>query len=311
MFEEKMYSKDKVIDILKNNFDDNFKLDLISLARYSHKLIPNNIDAAEYIYSYIINSFPISNYKRQLNCLKNMIIERKKYLELSGLEQRRYNFLKARGRRLYRNCNLNRKYNYDMEAKLLYRKEKLEEAYDYYLAGLYVTQHNIFNYYLGKMCYKNDCIDEALHYFKIYVKNGGEKLSKSLLYLSGIYKMKKVNDKAQLFHERMIEINKFFENNFRFKNCPIMPDSYFKVENEESVKNVCENQTKKIEIKEEVSINLKERLEDIKRLILMHQDKKADKMLLELEQEKNNMNKEEKQILLQFQKNKKLYRSRR
>ena len=34
MFEEKMYSKDKVIDILKNNFDDNFKLDLISLARY-------------------------------------------------------------------------------------------------------------------------------------------------------------------------------------------------------------------------------------------------------------------------------------
>ena len=68
---------------------------------------------------------------------------------------------------------------------------------------------------------------------------------------------------------------------------------------------------KKIEIKEEVSINLKERLEDIKRLILMHQDKKADKMLSELEQEKNNMNKKEKQILLQFQKNKKLYRSRR
>ena len=100
MLEEKMYSKDKVIDILKNNFDNNFKLDLISLARYSHKLIPNNIDAAEYIYSYIINSFPISNYKHQLNCLKNMIIERKKYLELSELEQQRYNFLKASGRRL-------------------------------------------------------------------------------------------------------------------------------------------------------------------------------------------------------------------
>ena len=34
-------------------------------------------------------------------------------------------------------------------------------------------------------------------------------------------------------------------------------------------------------------------------------------MLSELEQEKNNMNKKEKQILLQFQKNKKLYRARR
>ena len=53
MFEEKMYSKDKVIDILKNNFDDNFKLDLISLARYSHKLIPNNIDDDDYFYSYL------------------------------------------------------------------------------------------------------------------------------------------------------------------------------------------------------------------------------------------------------------------
>ena len=201
MFEEKMYSKDKVIDILKNNFDDNFKLDLISLARYSHKLIPNNIDAAEYIYSYIINSFPISNYKRQLNCLKNMIIERKKYLELSGLEQRRYNFLKARGRRLYRNCNLNRKYNYDMEAKLLYRKEKLEEAYDYYLAGLYVTQHNIFNYYLGKMCYKNRYVEEAREYLENYIKNGGEKLSKSLLYLNRIYRIKKMEIKILIMLE--------------------------------------------------------------------------------------------------------------
>ena len=309
MFEEKMYSKDKVIDILKNNFDDNFKLDLISLARYSHKLIPNNIDAAEYIYSYIINSFPISNYKRQLNCLKNMIIERKKYLELSGLEQRRYNFLKARGRRLYRNCNLNRKYNYDMEAKLLYRKEKLEEAYDYYLAGLYVTQHNIFNYYLGKMCYKNSHIDEAYEYFEEYIKNGGEKLSKALLYLNRIYKIKKIKDKPQVFSERITELTRFFDNEFEFKNIPIIEDYYFEIESEDNIKNVSEDEIDNT--KKDVDINLEEKLETIKKLILAHQDKKADKMLLELEREKNNMNKEEKQILLQFQKNKKLYRSRR
>ena len=309
MFEEKMYSKDKVIDILKNNFDDNFKLDLISLARYSHKLIPNNIDAAEYIYSYIINSFPISNYKRQLNCLKNMIIERKKYLELSGLEQRRYNFLKARGRRLYRNCNLNRKYNYDMEAKLLYRKEKLEEAYDYYLAGLYVTQHNIFNYYLGKMCYKNSHIDEACEYFEEYIKNGGEKLSKALLYLNRIYKIKKIKDKPQVFSERITELTRFFDNEFEYKNIPIIEDYYFEIESEDNIKNVSEDEIDNT--KKDVDINLEEKLETIKKLILAHQDKKADKILLELEREKNNMNREDKQILLQFQKNKKLYRSRR
>ncbi len=309
MFEEKRYSKDKVIDILKNNFDDNFKLDLISLARYSHKLIPNNIDAAEYIYSYIINSFPISNYKRQLNCLKNMIIERKKYLELSELEQQRYNFLKASGRRLYRNCNLNRKYNYDMEAKLLYRKEKLEEAYDYYLAGLYVTQHNIFNYYLGKMCYKNSHIDEACEYFEEYIKNGGEKLSKALLYLNRIYKIKKIKNKSQLFSERITELTRFFDNKFEFKNIPIIEDYYFEIESENNIKNVPEDEID--DTKKDVDINLEEKLENIKNLILVHQDKKADKLILELEREKNNMNKEDKQILLQFQKNKKLYRSRR
>ena len=62
-----------------------------------------------------------------------------------------------------------------------------------------------------------------------------------------------MKNKSQFFSERMLEIAEFFEDDFEFLSRPIMPDSYFKVENEESVKNVCENQIKKIEIKEEVS----------------------------------------------------------
>ena len=57
--------------------------------------------------------------------------------------------------------------------------------------------------------------------------------------------------------------------------------------------------------------NLKERLENIKNLILVHQDKKADKLILELEREKNNMDDEDRKAFLQFQKNKKLYRVKR
>ena len=87
MNNREVYTKDMVINILRKNFDKDFKLDLVSLARYAYKLIPINIDEAEYIYSYIINSFPIFNYKRQLNCLKNMILERKKYLDLSGSQK--------------------------------------------------------------------------------------------------------------------------------------------------------------------------------------------------------------------------------
>ena len=60
-----------------------------------------------------------------------------------------------------------------------------------------------------------------------------------------------------------------------------------------------------------MSNNLKERLENIKNLILVHQDKKADKSILELEREKNNMDDEDRKAFLQFQKNKKLYRVKR
>ena len=309
MNNREVYTKDMVINILRKNFDKDFKLDLVSLARYAYKLIPINIDEAEYIYSYIITFLPIFNYKRQLRCLKNMILERKKYLGMSESQKERYNFFKNEGRSFYKSHKLSKKYNYDMEAKLLYRKEKLEEAYDYYLAGLYVTQHNIFNYYLGKMCYKNSHIDEACEYFEEYIKNGGEKLSKALLYLNRIYKIKKIKDKPQVFSEMITELTRFFDNEFEFKNIPIIEDYYFEIESEDNIKNVSEDEIDNT--KKDVDINLEEKLETIKKLILTHQDKKADKILLELEREKNNMNREDKQILLQFQKNKKLYRSRR
>ena len=51
MTEEKKRIKDKVINILRKNFDGEIKLDLVSLARYAYKLIPINIDETEYIYS--------------------------------------------------------------------------------------------------------------------------------------------------------------------------------------------------------------------------------------------------------------------
>ena len=149
MNNREVYTKDMVINILRKNFDKDFKLDLVSLARYAYKLIPINIDEAEYIYSYIITSLPIFNYKRQLRCLKNMILERKKYLDLSGSQKEQYKFLQAEGKKLYKKCDLVKECNCDIETKILYKKEKLAEAYDYYLTGLYVTQHNIFNYYLG------------------------------------------------------------------------------------------------------------------------------------------------------------------
>ena len=56
MNNREVYTKDMVINILRKNFDKDFKLDLVSLARYAYKLIPINIDEAEYIYFYIITT---------------------------------------------------------------------------------------------------------------------------------------------------------------------------------------------------------------------------------------------------------------
>ena len=305
MNNRKVYTKDMVINILRKNFDKNFKLDLVSLARYAYKLIPINIDEAEYIYSYIITSLPIFNYKRQLNCLKNMILERKKYLDLSESQKEQYKFLQAEGKKLYKKCDLVKECNCDIETKILYKKEKLAEAYDYYLTGLYVTQHNIFNYYLGKMCYKNRYVEEAREYLENYIKNGGEKLSKSLLYLNRIYRIKKMKNKSQFFSERMLEITEFFEDDFEFLSLPLPYEYYIKNNGNKDINYVGIFEQPKM------SNNLKEKLENIKNLILVHQDKKADKLILELEREKNNMDDEDRKAFLQFQKNKKLYRVKR
>ena len=305
MTNKEICTENEVVDILKRNFGKDFKLDLISLARYTHKLIPINIEEAQYIYSYIINLYPTYIYKVQLNCLKNMILERENYLKLSEKEQKQFNFIQKKGKELYKRCNLSKRYSYDMEAKLLYRKETLDEAYDYYLAGLYITQHNIFNYYLGKICYKNNRHEEACKYLETYIKNGGEKLSKSLLYLNKIYKNKRMKSKHQMLAKRITELSKFFGDDFEFFDFPLRHENY--------IKNSENKDTNYLEIFEQpkMSNNLKERLENIKNLILVHQDKKADKLILELEREKNNMNDDDRKAFLQFKKNKKLYRAKR
>ena len=46
MTNKEICTENEVVDILKRNFGKDFKLDLISLARYTHKLIPINIEAS-------------------------------------------------------------------------------------------------------------------------------------------------------------------------------------------------------------------------------------------------------------------------
>ena len=69
MNNREVYTKDMVINILRKNFDKDFKLDLVSLARYAYKLIPINIDEAEYIYSYIKTLKHLERQCKSLLCI--------------------------------------------------------------------------------------------------------------------------------------------------------------------------------------------------------------------------------------------------
>ena len=77
-----------------------------------------------------------------------MILERKKYLDLSASQKEQYKFLQAEGKKLYKKCDLVKECNCDIETKILYKKEKLAEAYDYYLTGLLLLITQPFNRYI-------------------------------------------------------------------------------------------------------------------------------------------------------------------
>lgn len=107
------------------------------------------------------------NYQPQIRYLKNKINEERAYQELGKEQKEAYAKAITKGREQYHDNNLS-------------------TAYDYYTYGKYITNHPIFDYYIGKILYKNENKDEAYKYFKNYIENGGEKYLKVLLYLGVI-----------------------------------------------------------------------------------------------------------------------------
>ena len=121
-------------------------------------------------------------YQPQILYLKNKINEEKAYQEL-GIEQKEaYTKAITKGREYYHANNLS-------------------TAYNYYTYGKYITNHPIFDYYIGKILFKSQKQDEAYKYFKIYIKNGGEKYLKALLYLAA----------TECFHKRIKSVKKIID----------------------------------------------------------------------------------------------------
>jgi len=97
---------------------------------------------------------------------------------------------------------------------IYYQEENIEQAYDLYTYGLYVTGNNIFLYYIGKMLYKAGNYKEAEIYLKEYIKEEIDKLAKAYLYLGWISIYKWDYKKAKYYSNKSDELNKLYGTNF-------------------------------------------------------------------------------------------------
>ena len=111
---------------------------------------------------------PITDgYEEEIKCLQNKINEKKLYQSLTEDKKRTYDKIMEKGRAYY-------------------HANDFYTANDCYVFGMDITNHPIFDYYIGKMLYKIGKLDDAYYHLSKYREHGGEKLLKSLVYLNAI-----------------------------------------------------------------------------------------------------------------------------
>lgn len=109
----------------------------------------------------------------EVDYLRNKIKEEKQYLFLSSSDKNVYDTSIEK-------------------ARVEYDEKEYDNALNYYQAAALITEHPIFDYYMGKVLYKMGKLDEAYEYMQKYESHGGKKELHSLLYLKVMeLKMKK------------------------------------------------------------------------------------------------------------------------
>lgn len=175
---EKLYSLyfEKIEEELKKEKLDSDFMEwfLISVEEgvYKAKDTLNYIDKIAKKYPYLARkalklfntTYSLDDYLEERNYLEGKINEQIKYLELSCQQKESYHKAIMGGRKSLKTFNFH-------------------EAMDWYLMGKYHTNHPVFDYYIGKVFFKDGNYEEAYSMLKSYAASGGEKLPKSLLYL--------------------------------------------------------------------------------------------------------------------------------
>lgn len=257
-------------------------------------LISVDLDSAKDILQSVILDNKNDFYLMEIECVANMIREEELYQELTPNQKIRYNCLNRIGKDFQKNGDY-------------------ERAYYHYELAKEETNHPTFDYFLGKMLYKQRKYLDALPYFQEYLSYGGEKLSKCLLYMIKIYENHGQYKKANKLLSRLQKLEDTFDGDFHFCG--------FRSRNQNSVHDFVEKRTTrriKVEVDEFLveenldiesyeDYNFCQKLMIIKDLMVQNQLRRAESYLSNLTPE----TKEEYKALEQFQKNKKLYRNKR
>lgn len=171
--------KEEIPNLLKDDLESNIHkfilevayknhlIDYESLLREINKLIKKDYKLGKNILEQVKYDLQEKNYRVELNYLQRKINEKQLYEELTEEQQKIYHTVIRNGNGYY-------------------KERKTKSFYKEYLIGKEKTNHPIFDYYIGKSLYKMHDYENSEKYLLEYLKTGGEKLPKALLYLECI-----------------------------------------------------------------------------------------------------------------------------
>lgn len=259
-------------DEVKNYFVKNIeskKLNINKIYKYINKLVGSNVVFSKWLLLKLENNYKIDDDIDIYNYLKFRIDEEISYLNLCESDKEIYNQCIGLGREAYNNG-------------------ELDKALEYYQNGKQVTNHSIFDYYIGKMNYKKGNYNEAYEILSDYEKHGGNKLLQASLYLYTIDKKNNRNKKANKRANKIEKISSFFDEEWKIYSA--------KRNNKKvDIDYVKKNQSRCIRLSEEIfnekalsiedyyDYSFYDKLEIIKQLYQSNRIKMADSLMKELE----------------------------
>lgn len=254
-------------------------------------LVAKDLDSARTILQGVILDNKNDFYLMEINCVSNIIREEELYQELTLDQKTHYHCLKTVGKDFY---NLG----------------DYERAFYHYELAKDETNHPIFDYYLGKMLYKQGRYLEALPYFQEYFSHGGEKMEKCLIYMLKIYAKQGSYKRVHKISSKIHKLNDTFKSGVYLRFHKKHYNPFY-----DHVKNVAMKDTKVsldefgeetgLEVESYNQCSFHQKLIVIKNLMVQDQFRLAESYLRNMVPETE----EDRKELVQFQKNKRIYKN--